>query len=72
MEVLEVLVENKKKSRSKYTHHLQFRNEWNIKELADVTTFTDTLKTEEGMKIKYTTVLIKWKATVFFDVCNYL
>lgn len=53
MKVLEVLVENKKKSRSKYTHHLQFRNEGNVKELADVTTCTETLKTEGGMKMKY-------------------
>lgn len=53
MKVLEVLVENKKKSRSKYIHHPQFTNEENVKELADLTTCTKTLKTEGGMKMKY-------------------
>lgn len=51
--VLEVLVQNQKESRSKYTHHLPFRNEGNVKELADVTTRTETLKTEGGMQMKY-------------------
>jgi len=51
--VLQVVTENKKTSSSKYTHHLQFRNEGNVKELAVVTTCTETLKTEGGPKMKY-------------------